>query len=88
MEPRLDWGLAWYGLGFSIGLGFTHRALSSSFLWLIFRILQGNPNKELLRAYGLGFRVSGFVGVLQDCMDVPCEKTQEILEEAVKSLGF
>ena len=28
----------------------THRPLSSSFLWLIFRILfYGNPKKELLR---------------------------------------
>ena len=27
----------------------THGPLSSSFLWFIFRILQGNPNKELLR---------------------------------------
>ena len=28
----------------------THRLLGSSFLWLIFRILQGNPKKELLRS--------------------------------------
>ena len=27
---------------------FTHRPQSSSFLWLIFRILQGHPEKELL----------------------------------------
>ena len=27
----------------------THRPLSSSFLWFIFRILYGNPKKELLR---------------------------------------
>ena len=27
----------------------THRPLSSSFLWLIFQTLQGNPKKELLR---------------------------------------
>ena len=32
--------------------GPTHRPLSSSFLWLIFRTLKGNPRKELLRAYG------------------------------------
>ena len=31
------------------GLQGTHRPLSSAFLWLIFRILQGNPKKELLR---------------------------------------
>ena len=30
-------------------LGSTHRHLSSSFLWFIFRILQGTPKKELLR---------------------------------------
>ena len=29
--------------------GLTHRPLSSSFLWFIFRILQGNPKKDLLR---------------------------------------
>ena len=28
---------------------FTCRPLSSSFLWFIFRILEGNPKKELLR---------------------------------------
>ena len=28
----------------------THRLLSSSFLRFIFRILQGNPKKELLRS--------------------------------------
>ena len=28
----------------------THRLLSSSFLWFIFRILQGSPKKELLRS--------------------------------------
>ena len=27
----------------------THRPLSSSFFWFIFRILYGNPQKELLR---------------------------------------
>ena len=36
----------------------THRPLSSSFLWLLFRILQGNPKKELLR----GLWVSTFNG--------------------------
>ena len=48
MEPGLD------------GLGFTHRPLSSSFLWFIFRIQKGNPKKELLRdlwVEGRGFRV-------------------------------
>ena len=34
--------------------GFTHRPLSSSFLWFIFRILQGNPKKELLRGLWVG----------------------------------
>ena len=29
--------------------GPSRRPLSSSFLWFIFRILQGNPKKELLR---------------------------------------
>ena len=28
----------------------THRLQSSSFLWLIFRILFGNPKKKLLRS--------------------------------------
>ena len=28
----------------------AHRLLSSSFLWVIFRILSGNPKKELLRS--------------------------------------
>ena len=28
-------------------LGVTHRLLGSSFLWVIFRILEGNPKKEL-----------------------------------------
>ena len=32
----------------------THRPLSSSFFWIIFRILEGNPKKELLR----GLRVA------------------------------
>ena len=31
------------------GSGFTRRPRSSSFLWFIFRILEGNPKKELLR---------------------------------------
>ena len=30
-------------------LATTHRPLSSSFLWFIFRILYGSPTKELLR---------------------------------------
>ena len=38
-------------------LRYTHRPLSSSFLWFIARILQGNPKKELLR--GLWVWVSG-----------------------------
>ena len=29
---------------------YTHRLLSTSFLWFIFRILQGNPKKELLKS--------------------------------------
>ena len=32
----------------------THRLLSSSFWRLIFRILQGNPKKELLRSLWVG----------------------------------
>ena len=31
-----------------VGEVYTHRLQSSSFLWFIFRILQGNPKKELL----------------------------------------
>ena len=34
-------------------LGLTHRLLSSSFSWFVFRILQCNPTKELLRALGV-----------------------------------
>ena len=40
----------------------TYRPLGSSFLWFIFRILQGNPQKELLGglwvvyASGVGLR--------------------------------
>ena len=29
-------------------VAYTHRPLSSSFLWFLFRILQGNPKKEML----------------------------------------
>ena len=37
------------GWGLRVGLKIpTRRLYSSSFLWLIFRILQGNPKKELL----------------------------------------
>ena len=35
-------------------LGLTRRPLSSSFLWIIFRILLGKPKKELLRGLGVG----------------------------------
>ena len=47
------------------GLGFTHRPLSSSFLWFIFRILQGNPKKELLRGLwvDLSHATSSVVGL-------------------------
>ena len=38
--------MAWAGITHVI----THRLLSSSFLWFIFRILEGNPQKELLRS--------------------------------------
>ena len=34
---------------------FIHRPLSSSFLWFIFRVLQGNPKKELLRGLWVGY---------------------------------
>ena len=32
------------------GIIITHRLLSSAFLWLVFRILEGNPKEELLRS--------------------------------------
>ena len=35
---------------------YTHRLLSGSFLWFIFRILEGNPKKELLRSLRVGIR--------------------------------
>ena len=38
-------------------MGFTHRPLSSSFLWFMFRILEGNPKKELLRGLWVEFGV-------------------------------
>ena len=34
----------------------THRPLSSFFLWFIFRILQGNPKKGLLRGLWVEFQ--------------------------------
>ena len=43
--------------GFSCA-GFTHRPLSSCFLWYIFRILQGNPKKELLTGLWVGVKES------------------------------
>ena len=48
----------------------THRPLSSSFLWFIFRILSGNPKKELLRGLWVllnpsaGYRVQLRLGSL------------------------
>ena len=39
---------------------FAHRPRSSSFLWTMFLILQGNPKKELLRGLWVGgYRVQG-----------------------------
>ena len=45
-------------MGFSClgDYGFTHRLLSGLFLWFIFRILQGNPKKELLRSLWVGLK--------------------------------
>ena len=55
----LGTGQLWTLSGFGV-LGFTHRLCNSSFLWLVFRILQV-PKKELLWSLwvGSGFRVSG-----------------------------
>ena len=40
-------------------LGFTHRPQSSSFSGFIFRVLDGNPKKELLWGLWVEFRVQG-----------------------------
>ena len=57
--------------------------MGSSFLWFIFRILQGNPNKELLRGPGVVFRVLGMLPVaftgskLLNRIHAPCQKAAE-----------
>ena len=53
-----------FALPYFANLGFTHRPLSSSFLWwLIFRILQGNPKKEPLRGLWVRFWGLGVWGL-------------------------
>ena len=43
----------------------TPRALSSSFLWLILRILEGIPKKELLRGLWVGSLLALFFYILR-----------------------
>ena len=46
----------------------THRPLSSSFLWFIFRILYGNPKIELLRGLWAA-QILDFIRMLGDAIE-------------------
>ena len=72
----------------SLRLGSTQRPLSGSFLWFIFRILQGNPQKGLLRGLWVGFRVLLVLLLLKVSLQNPFARSIGYLKHAdVVTLG-
>ena len=91
------WGL---GIDWASGIkayrhfGFTHRPLSSSCLWLIFRFLLSNPQKELLRGLWVGLSLSSrryhhpqSQGGRHDSYTEPCSVSNDVRSGLAKTTG-